>query len=147
METTGRAGYDVCYLGARQSVSRDRQSAMIDSPVPLAESTEARWLAWGRSIFAVVVVVVLVVLGIANVAMYSRWHEVEDGVLWSARAEGLTASEVVPNSAAEAVGIQRGDVLLAVNGVAVATPADVIEYQHQSQAGTRLNYTLLRLGT
>ncbi|HJZ70362.1 MAG TPA: ATP-binding protein [Vicinamibacterales bacterium] len=120
---------------------------MIDSVPPHAEPDEARWLSWGRSIFAVGVVIVLIVLGVANVAMYSRWHEVEDGVLWSARPEGVTASEVVAGSAAAAAGIQRGDVLLAVNGVEVTTPADVVESQHRSHAGTRLDYTLLRLGT
>src|SRR3954464_8483454 len=147
MERTGRAGYDVCYLDGRQSVSGPFDPpSMIDSLLPHAEPDEARWLAWGRSLFAVAVVIVLVILGIANVAMYSRWHEVEDGVLWNARAEGVTATEVLPGSAAAAAGIQRGDVLLAVNGAAVTSPADVIEYQHRSHAGTRLDYTLLRLG-
>src|SRR3954470_10421165 len=148
MEPTGRAGYDVCYLDGRQSVSRPFDPpSMIDSLLPHAEPDEARWLAWGRSLFAVAVVIVLVILGIANVAMYSRWHEVEDGVLWSARAEGVTASDVVAGSAAAAAGIERGDVLLAVNGAPVMSPAEVIEYQHRSHAGTRLAYTLLRLGT
>src|SRR4051812_38944818 len=148
MEPTGRAGYDVCYLDGRQSVSRPFDPpSMIDSLLPHAEPDEARWLAWGRSLFAVAVVIVLVILGIANVAMYSRWHEVEDGVLWSARAEGVTASDVVAGSAAAAAGIERGDVLLAVNGEPVMSPAEVVEYQHRSHARTRLAYTLLRLGT
>jgi S1-C subfamily serine protease len=73
-------------------------------------------------LFAVTVVAALVVLGVANVAMYSRWHEVEDGVLWSARAEGVTASEVAAGTAAAAAGIEPGDVLLAVNGSAVDSP-------------------------
>src|SRR6476469_9822785 len=93
---------------------------------------EARWLVWGRSAFAVVVVTLLVALGVANVAMYSRWHEVEDGVLWSSRAEGVTATEIVPGSAAALAGIQAGDVLVAVNGAPVATSADVVESQHRS---------------
>src|SRR3954462_5461164 len=148
MEPTGRAGYDVCYLDGRQSVSRPFDPpSMIDSLLPHAEPDEARWLAWGRSLFAVAVVIVLVILGIANVAMYSRWHEVEDGVLWSARAEGVTASDVVAGSAAATAGIERGDVLLAVNGAPVMSPADVVEYQHRSHEGTRLAYTLLRLRT
>src|SRR3954463_1695841 len=148
MEPTGRAGYDVCYLDGRQSVSRPFDPpSMIDSLLPHAEPDEARWLAWGRSLFAVAVVIVLVILGIANVAMYSRWHEVEDGVLWSARAEGVTASDVVAGSAAATAGIERGDVLLAVNVEPVLSPAEVVEYQHRSHAGTRLAYTLLRLGT
>ena len=96
--------------------------------------------------FAVTVVVFLVALGVANVAMYSRWHEVEDGVLWSARAEGVTATEVAAGTAAAAAGIERGDVLLAVNGSPVQTPSDVVEYQHRGHAGTRLVYTLLRSG-
>ena len=41
---------------------------------------------------------------------------------------------------------RAGDVLLAVNGAPVETPADVVEYQHASDAGTRLAYTLVRLG-
>src|SRR6185295_16170189 len=155
METTRHTGYDVCYLGGRQGVSLEvtegtsfnQPPAMIDSLLPRVEPDEARWLTWGRSIFAVAIVIVLVVLGIANIAMYSRWHEVEDGVLWSARAEGVTAAEIVPGSAGEIAGIERGDVLLAVNGSAVMTPSDVVEYQHQGKAGTRLGYTLLRLGT
>jgi len=120
---------------------------MADSVMSHAEPLEARWLVWGRSALAVTVVVVLVALALANVALYSRWHEVEDGVLWNGRPEGVTAGEVLPGSPAAAAGIERGDVLLAVNGSPVQTPADVVEYQHRSHAGTRLVYTMLRLGT
>ena len=119
---------------------------MVDTDLNRAEPVEARWLVWGRSLFAVTVVAALVALGIANVAMYSRWHEVEDGVLWSARAEGVTAAEVAAGTAAAAAGIERGDVLLAVNGSAVESPSEVLEYQHQGHVGTRLVYTLLRAG-
>src|SRR5712691_6967070 len=148
MTQTPQSGYDVCYLDGRQSVGdRVEPHPMIDSSPTHAETVEARWLAWARSLLAVVVVVVLVALGVANVAMYSRWHEVEDGVFWGARAEGVTATEIVPGSAAASAGIQQGDVLLAVNGSPVSTPADVVEFQHRSHEGTRLHYTLLRLGT
>jgi two-component system, NtrC family, sensor kinase len=118
---------------------------MADTELNHTEPVEASWLVWGRSAFAVTVVVLLVVLGIANVRMYSQWHEVEDGVLWSARAEGVTATEVA-GTAAVAAGIQRGDVLLAVNGSPVQTPSDVLEYLHRGHEGTRLVYTLLRSG-
>src|SRR5689334_21057563 len=110
------------------------------------DRVEGRWLAWGRPAFAVVVVFVLIVLGVANVVMRARWHEVEDGVLWSARAEGVVATEVAAGSAAARAGIQRGDVLIAVNGDPVQAPADVVQYQHSGVPGTRLTYTLLRLG-
>src|SRR5436309_12905016 len=111
------------------------------------EPAEGRWTAWGRSVLAVLVVAVFMVLGVANIATHARWHEVEDGVLWTARTEGVTAAEVAAGSAAATAGIQRGDVLLAVNGSPVQTPADVVEFQHRGVAGTQLTYTLARLGT
>jgi PAS domain S-box-containing protein len=120
---------------------------MIDPAPAHADTHESRWLVWARSTFAVLVVLVLVVLGVANISTYSRWHEVEDGVLWSARPEGVTATDIVPGSAAASAGIQTGDVLLAVNGQPVSRPSDVVEFQHQSHEGTRLRYTLVRLGT
>ena len=90
----------------------------------------------------------LVGLGIANVAMYSRWHEVEDGVLWARAAEGDHGGRRrCPDRRRRTQGSRRGDVLLAVNGSPVQTPAEVVEYQHRSHEGTRLAYTLLRLGT
>src|SRR3954465_7702331 len=119
---------------------------MTETPLNHADPVEARWLVWGRSVFAVVVVVLLVALGVPNVPMYSRGHEVEDGVLWSGRAEGVTASDIAEGTAAAAAGIERGDVLLAVNGAPVQSPADVVEYQHRGHAGTRLVYTILRAG-
>jgi PAS domain S-box-containing protein len=96
---------------------------------------------------SIVVIAGLSALGIANVATYSRWHEVEDGVFWGARAEGVTAIEVARGSAAASAGIRSGDVLIAVNGTPIQSPAEVIEYQHGSREGTRFTYTLLRLGT
>jgi PAS domain S-box-containing protein len=92
------------------------------------------------------VAVVLMTLGIANIATRARLHEVEDGVFWAERSEGITAAEVAPESAAGKAGIARGDVLVAVNGDAVETRAQVLDYQHRAREGTRLTYTLLRLG-
>ena len=68
-----------------------------------AAAVEGRWLSWGRSVFAVAVVLVLIALGVANIAMRARWHEVEDGVLWGARPEGLTAAreKVAPERMAD----------------------------------------------
>jgi len=109
--------------------------------------TENLLIAWSRSLFAVAVVGALATLGIANVATYSRWHEVEDGVFWSARAEGVTASDFSIGSPAKTAGLQRGDVLLAINGQPVQTPSDVIEVQHRSHEGTTLTYTVLRLAS
>jgi PAS domain S-box-containing protein len=93
------------------------------------------------------IVVVLVVLGVANIAMRARYHEVEDGVLWGTGPQGVVALEVAADSPGATSGIEPGDILLAVNGAPVETPGDVIEYQHSGTAGTRLSYALLRLGS
>ena len=137
-------GYRLCYLDARQSVP---VSPEIPAPHPDVDaSTGSGWLGWSRTAAAVLAVIVLVALGVANIALYARWHEVEDGVLWGSRSEGVTALEVARGSAAAKAGIQRGDVLLAVNGTPVENASEVVEYQHRSQEGTRLSYTVLRLG-
>jgi two-component system, NtrC family, sensor kinase len=105
-----------------------------------------RVLAWGRSLFALAVVAILLVLGLANIAMRAQWHQVEDGVLWQARPEGVTAAEVAASSPAGAAGIARGDVLIAINGSPIESPADVLALESRSTAGTRLSYTIVRLG-
>jgi signal transduction histidine kinase len=112
----------------------------------LRSARRAAWLAWGRSALGLLVVVALIALGIANIAVRARWHEVEDGVLWAPRAQGVTAVEIVPGSPADLAGVRTGDVLLAVNDTAIETTADVVEFQHRGQEGTELSYTLLRLG-
>jgi len=149
MDSTPISGYEVCYLDGRQSVTGGLpvHDSMSESLVPPTASTESPWLVWGRSVFALTIVAILLGLGVANIGTRARWHEVEDGVLWAGRAEGVTALEVARASAGDAAGIQRGDVLLAVNGSPVQTPADVVEYHHRGHEGTRLAYTLLRLGT
>ncbi len=114
------------------------------TPQPPPESRP--WWAWGRSLLALAVVVVLLGLGIANIAMRTRVLEVEDGVLWGAQPEGVTALEVAEGSAGARAGVQRGDIVLAVNGELVETPADVIEHQQGGRDGTTLGYTLVRLG-
>jgi len=100
-----------------------------------------------RSLPVVAIVAALVVLGLANIVTRARVHEVEDGVFWGARGEGVTASEIAPGSPAERAGVQIGDVLVAVNGEAVRTRADVVEHQHGGREGTTLAYTLDRLGS
>jgi PAS domain S-box-containing protein len=109
------------------------------------ERLEAQWLPILRSALALGVVIVLVALGAANILLYSRWHEVEDGVLWANRPEGVTAVEVASGSAAAAAGIERGDLLVAVDGAPIEAATDVTEAQHRAHEGTALHYTLLRL--
>src|SRR5581483_1592824 len=150
MEILRAPGYDVCYPDGRRSVAASAAAAvdpMPETPISTAVDNESTWLAWGRSAFALTVVVLLLALGISNIGMRAQRREVEDGVLWGARPEGITAVEIAANSPAAAAGIQTGDVLLAVNGGAIESLDDVIRSQHQGRAGSVLSYTLLRLGT
>ena len=110
------------------------------------ERAEGAPRAWGRSLLAAIVVIVLVGLGIANIVQRARWHNVEDGVFWTDRAEGVTATEIATGSPAAAAGIEPGDILLAVNGTPIERRADVVDYERRGQEGTRLAYTLVRLG-
>jgi two-component system, NtrC family, sensor kinase len=130
--------------GAEIGMSYEPVASFPERTRPTADT---RWSVWGRSAFVVTVVLVLAALGVANVAMRARYHEVEDGVLWAGRPQGVVAIEVALASPAEASGILPGDILLAVNGVPIESPADVVEFQHSGTPGTRLTYSLVRLGT
>jgi PAS domain S-box-containing protein len=96
----------------------------------------------------VVVVSGLLCLGIANITTRATWREVEDGVLWTLRADGVVASEVAKSSAADRVGLTRGDVLLGIDDRPIQSPGDVVDVLHDAGSDQRtLRYTVLRLGT
>ena len=99
----------------------------------------------GRALVSVTFVATLLGLGLANIALRATWHEVEDGVLWVARSNGVTAAEIAPDSPAAVAGLQRGDVLLAIGDRPVQTPNEVLSHIHRQPPGTRLRYTVLRL--
>src|SRR4051812_8901471 len=116
--------------------------------VTVTEAARARgWAGWGRLVVALTFVVTLLGLGAANVALRASWNEVEDGVLWVAGPQGVTAAEVYDRSPAHHSGIRKGDLLIAIDGAPVEAPADVLHALHQGESGTRLNYTVLRLGS
>jgi len=95
----------------------------------------------------VVVVGALLCLGIANISARATWHAVEDGVLWTAQPEGVIAAEIAPGTAAAAVGIRRGDLLLAIDDRPVQQVSDIEAVLRGAEAGQTARYTILRLGT
>jgi PAS domain S-box-containing protein len=105
--------------------------------------TQRRPLAgWG--LFALVGV--LLCFGALNIAIRATSHKLEDGVLWEARPEGVTAADVAARGGAMAAGIRPGDVLVAIDGASIET---VDEVHHALGSATRsdpLSYTVLRLG-
>jgi two-component system NtrC family sensor kinase len=101
---------------------------------------------WLGASLPVLVVSGLLCLGVANIVSRSAWREVEDGVLWAARAEGVVAAEIAPGTSAAAVGLQRGDLLVAIDDRPVDDPSDVVEVLHTASRDSTLRYTVLRLG-
>src|SRR5262245_59997010 len=101
------------------SAEGNRVSAHVSpmpSPILISAHAESRWLSWGRSAAATLVAIVLIALGTANIVTRAQWAEVEDGVHWDNRSEGVAAIEVARDSAAAVAGIMPGDILLAVDG-------------------------------
>ena len=105
--------------------------------------TQRRPLAgWG--LFALVGV--LLCFGALNIAVRATSHKLEDGVLWEARPEGVTAADVAARGGAMAAGIRPGDVLVAIDGAPVETVEDVQRALARATRADPLSYTVLRLG-
>lgn len=103
-------------------------------------------MAWTHHSAFLVLVACLLALAAANISLRASWAEVEDGVLWAGRLEGVFAAEVAPRSAGDKAKIQPGDLLIAIDGHAVETPDQVLQVLHTARNGERLNYTVLRAG-
>ena len=110
--------------------------------VPLSRAV-ARWTQPG---LPVLVVALLLTLGIANIASRASFSEAEDGVLWTRSAEGVVAAEIAEATPAAAVGVQRGDVLLAIDDRPIELVEDVVAALHATAPGSSARYTILRLG-
>ncbi|MFB3855395.1 MAG: ATP-binding protein [Vicinamibacterales bacterium] len=86
-------------------------------------------------------------VGIANLLLHVTWRALEDGVLWRATGGEVVAAEIAPGSAADAAGLRKGDVLLAIDGFPVEALDDVAAATAGAPPDERLTYTVLRLGT
>ncbi len=104
------------------------------------------WTAVGRSAAGVVLLCTLVPLGVTNMWLRAGSAEVEDGVLWAQRPEGVVAVELAPRGAASRAGVRPGDLLLSIDGRAIDHPADALGVLDSSPPGRRLRYSLAREG-
>ena len=97
---------------------------------------------WG--LFALIGV--LLCFGALNIAVRATSDTLEDGVLWEARPEGVTAADVAVRGGAMAAGIRPGDVLVAIDGSPIETVAGVQRALSGATQAAPLSYTVLRLG-
>ena len=105
------------------------------------------WARWGGGPgLPILVVAALLCLGVANIVARAGFHEVEDGVLWVQGPEGVVAADIAEGTPAVAVGLARGDVLLAIDDRLVQDVSDVVTALHAAEAGATARYTILRLG-
>jgi len=104
-------------------------------------------MRWLKTALPAAVVGVLLCLGIANIYALVTWHELEDGVLWARQSQGVVAAEIAPGTSAAALGLEPGDLLLAIDDQPVQEVRDVLAALQRKDAGTSLRYTVLRLGT
>src|ERR1700740_527678 len=81
-----------------------------------------------------------------NFLQRSRYEQVDDGVAWSDGVAGVEAWKVAPDSPASVAGIHPGDVLLAINDVAVPRAAVVPNRLYRAGLWTQLRYKLSRNG-
>jgi two-component system, NtrC family, sensor kinase len=92
------------------------------------------------------IVAMLLFLAGLNIAQRATWRELEDGVLWKTAAGGeIVAAEIAQGTAAARAGIERGDVLLMIDGRIIERVADVVDTLHHAENGERLRYTILRM--
>ena len=129
--------------GPSTSLAPDTQ---LSAGAVRTDASEPRWRSWGRSVSGLLVVILLGGLGIANIFTHARWHELEDGVLWGNRAEGVTAVEIASGSAGARAGIQQGDVILRVGGRDVNPDQTVSYIVANTPVGSKIPVDLIRGG-
>ncbi|HSC28928.1 MAG TPA: ATP-binding protein [Vicinamibacterales bacterium] len=110
------------------------------SPFPVA----ARTRALVRLASQLLLVAALLCLAAANIWGRATFSEMEDGVLWIGNGYDIVASEVAAGSPAARAGMAPGDVLHAIEGRPVFSPADVVAVLHGAVQGDTLTYTVTR---
>src|SRR5262245_61762203 len=106
----------------------------------------------GRKIFSfkyaatVILTVAILILGGLNVQQKRRYVPPDDGGSWILGSQGVQARLVAEDGPADKAGIQRGDVLKAINGQAVRNDRHVTQILYTLGVWSKANYTLERAG-
>jgi two-component system, NtrC family, sensor kinase len=86
----------------------------------------------------------LAALGAYNIVLKATWTAVDDGVFWRQAPQGLVAARLTQGGPAARAGVHEADVLLAVDGEEVLSPARLDILLAGRRAGSHLRYSLLR---
>src|SRR6516225_2510439 len=98
------------------------------------------------TLFAGFLTAVLLSLGILNLQQQSSYQIPEDGVSWADSADGVKAWIVNADGPGYRAGIREGDLLNAVNGVAIRRGSDATREVFRNGVWSRLVYDLVRQG-
>jgi two-component system NtrC family sensor kinase len=107
-------------------------------------SQRSSWVRTLPSMTTSVVVAALLCLAALNIVQRLSWSEVEDGVLWKVNDGEVAAAEIAKGTAAERAGLQRGDVLLQIDGREIERVDDVSDLLHTTPPGATLHYVVRR---
>src|SRR5215467_13700012 len=104
----------------------------------------------GRKIFSfkyvatVLLTIGVLILGALNVQQKRRYTPPDDGASWIQGPEGIQARLIVPDGPAERAGVQRGDILKAINGELVRNDRHVTQMLYELGVWSRATYTIVR---
>ncbi len=104
----------------------------------------------GRKIFSfkyvatVLLTIAVLILGALNVQQKRRYVPPDDGVSWIQGPAGIQARVVVPEGPADKAGIQRGDILKAIDGQPLRNDRHVTQILYELGVWSRATYTIVR---
>jgi two-component system, NtrC family, sensor kinase len=81
-----------------------------------------------------------------NFVQRQSFESPDDGVAWLDTAKGPEAWKLAPNSPAARAGIRAGDLLIAINGVAVSSQVQVTKRLWRSGLWNQIRYKVVRNG-
>lgn len=99
-----------------------------------------------RAVTLALLSIAAIVFAILNFQQRSHFSLPDDGVVWWDTAAGVVARQIAPGSAAATAGIERGDVLVSVNGAPIARSTDVTRVLMRAGVWSELQYRVQRQG-
>jgi PAS domain S-box-containing protein len=107
---------------------------------------EGRQLGFGTAAL-VALTVLLVLAAIGNVAQRGEIVRPDDGVVWVDQGGAVEAARVEPGGAGQRVGLRAGDRLIAINGLEIERPVEVLGVLDRIGPWNRAQYAVEREGS